>query len=66
MSKRELVDLTMRLHHQTDKAVLVSLDGEREHAVWLPKSAVELDFAAQPGLCIVTLPEQLAIDKELV
>lgn len=32
MSER-LADITVALHHETDKAVLVSDDGDRENAV---------------------------------
>ena len=38
MSRRELVDLEMRLHVETPAAVLASVDDDREQAVWLPKS----------------------------
>ncbi|WP_255565083.1 hypothetical protein [Methylovirgula sp. HY1] len=59
----------MTLHHQTSKAILVSDDGERERAVWLPKQHVE--FVSDPktksrAIVIVTLPEWLAVEKGLV
>lgn len=67
--KSDLVDLTMRLHHETDKAVLVSDDGEEKNAIWLPKSQIEI--APVPGTggaghVLVTLPEWLATSKGLV
>lgn len=64
-----LTDLRMVLHHETDKAVLVSLDGERDSAVWLPKSAIEIEAGPMANgvrYHDVTLPERLAIDKGLV
>lgn len=71
--KSDLHDLTMQLHHETDRAVLVSDDGEREHAVWLPKSRIEMERCAEwagakPGcaIVVVTLPERLAIEKGLL
>jgi hypothetical protein len=63
--KSDLVDLTVQLHHETGKAVLVSDDGDRDHAVWLPLSQVEIERKPN-GVVIVTLPEWLATDKGLV
>lgn len=65
MSKSDLVDLTMKLHAETDRAIRVSDDGEDRNAVWLPKSQVEF-VAVKPGYVEVTLPEWLAIDKGLM
>lgn len=65
----DLVDLMVVLHHETEKAVLVSDDGDRARAVWLPKSAVEVEegpTAMGQKYHTVTLPERLAIDKGLV
>ncbi|WP_407528403.1 hypothetical protein [Methylobacterium oryzisoli] len=64
--RSNLVDLTVRLHHETPMAVLVSLDGDRDEAVWLPKSAIEIEADAGKATHTVTLPEPLAIDKGLV
>ncbi len=47
------------IDHETDKAVLFNFGGKK---VWLPRSAIEIDFDSKE----VTLPEQLAIDKEIV
>lgn len=63
--KSDLIDLTMHRHHETERAILVSDDGNREKAVWLPKSAVEVEEKGR-GVVIVTLPEPLAIEKGLV
>lgn len=67
MPKKTLVDIDVHLHWQTDRAIKVSLDGEDDKAVWLPKSAVDYDEdKAEPGKTLsITLPETLAIDKEL-
>ncbi|MCO5083055.1 MAG: hypothetical protein M9955_15540 [Rhizobiaceae bacterium] len=71
MSKRSiktrLTDLELMIHHQTDKAVLVSADDNREGAVWLAKSQVEFEEEPVVGRAqIVTMPEQLAFEKGLV
>lgn len=68
MTKRgnsDLVDIDVQKHMQTNRALLVSLDGDREKAVWLPLSEIEVE--RKSGLVIkVTLPEWLAVDKGLV
>ena len=63
--RSDLLDLTMQLHYETKKAVLVSDDGVKEHAVWLPLSQIEIERKAE-GTVEVTMPEWLAIDKGLV
>lgn len=65
---RELADLTLTFHHETDAAVLVSDDGDRDNAVWLPKSQIEMDNdnPREGDSVEVTLPYWLAKEKELV
>lgn len=63
--KSDLLDISVQLHHETDKAILVSDDGDRDKAVWLPKSQVELEHTSD-RIVTVTLPEWLAHDKGLI
>ena len=63
--KSDLIDLEMCLYYQTEKAILVSDDGDWENAVWLPKSLIEFEKNGD-GFVTVTMREQLAIDKRLV
>lgn len=63
--KSDLVDLTVQLHHTTDRAVLVSLDGDRAKAVWVPLSQCEVETRPR-GIVILTMPESMAIEKGLV
>lgn len=65
MSK-ELIDIVVQLHHETERAVLVSDTGVRDDAVWLPKSQIEYVAGPKPGTIEVTCPEWLAIDKGLI
>lgn len=65
MRSDPLVDLTMILHHETERAVLVSDDGDRRKAMWLPKSQIEIEHKPN-GVVVVTLPKRLAVDKGLV
>ncbi|WP_279480299.1 hypothetical protein [Aureimonas sp. SK2] len=65
--KSDLIDLELHVHHQTDKAVLVSADGNRAAAVWLPLSAIEIAMRRGSSThADVTLPQRLAEDKGLV
>ncbi len=63
--KSDLIDIEVAIHHQTEKAVLVSLDGEKDNAVWLPLSQIEID-KKQRSIAIVTMPERLATEKGLI
>lgn len=63
--RSKLVDLEVHLHASTAKAILVSLDGDKKKAVWLPLSLCEVDTTNDPNL-IITLHESVAIDKGLV
>lgn len=65
--RRDIVDLELMIHHQTVAAVLVSTDGNRAGAVWLPKAQVDFDEDLQMGKAqIVTMPQRLAEEKGLV
>lgn len=68
MAKSDLVDLTMQLHADSKAAILVSDDGDKAKAVWLPKSQIEWIRHESYGsnIVIVTLPEWLALDKGLI
>lgn len=75
--KSDLTDLTLALHHETDKALLVSETGDPKKSKWLPKSQVEIEptgkFCQRDNkvgsekypVVIVTLPEWLAIKNGL-
>lgn len=63
--KSDLIDVTMQLHHRTDLAVLASDDGDKENAVWLPLSQVEV-LTKENGIIEVTMPGWLAVEKGLV
>lgn len=62
--KSDLVQVEVQLHHETEKAWLISDDGERDNAVWVPKSQAELRRKGQHHE--LECPEWLAIDKGLV
>lgn len=75
----DLHDLAVALHHQTDRAVLVSSDGDESKSVWLPKSRIEIDrrnsfiagrrrngAPARWPCIVITVPERLAAEKGLL
>lgn len=63
---RELIDLTMQIHVQTESAVLASLTGVKDDAVWLPISQIEIDRPSPSRIAEITMPEWLAVEKGLV
>ena len=63
--KSDLIDMALQLHARTERAVLVSDDGDKEKAVWLPLSQVEV-LPLKHGTIAVTMPEWLALDKGLI
>jgi hypothetical protein len=65
MAKRELCDVTMQLHHETPGAVLVSDDGDRDNAKWLPRSQIEIEEKGD-GVVVITLPVWLAKQEGLI
>ncbi len=65
MSKSDLIDITVMRHAETEKAILISDDGERKNAVWVPKQHIEID-EGQAGHVTITMPEWLALDKGFI
>lgn len=75
MAPRILTDITVCIHAETDKAVLVSDNGEIHKSAWLPKSQIEIERTGQFDqsndrvgakklpIVTVTLPEWLAVNK---
>lgn len=54
------VTLKLEIHRETELAVMVK--NEKDQAVWLPKSQIEIWEEAGE----IEMPEWLATDKELV
>ena len=63
--KSDLIDIAMVEHHRTARALLASDDGDSRTAVWLPLSRIEIE-PQRDGTVIVTMPEDLAVQKGLV
>ncbi len=62
--RSDLVDISVVLVHQTEKAVLVDHGGDGN--VWLPRSAIEIEKDSNGKTWTVTLPERLAQEKGLI
>jgi hypothetical protein len=59
-----LVDIPVKIVHQTEMAVLVDHGGDEP--VWLPLSRVEIRPNDKGTGHTLTLPEYCAIEKELI
>jgi len=64
----QIHDIHIFLHHETDKAILVSVNGEKVDAVWIPKSWLECEpeETNTPGQRIISLKDYHAVEKGLV
>lgn len=63
MPKKEVTDITVFLHHETEKAYLVSDDEVKK--IWLPKSQCEMNPNVN-GTFTLTGPIWLLKEKELI
>ncbi len=59
----ELVEVTVEIKRETEKAYLVN-DGETE--TWIPKSQIDEEMEVNGGAVVLAIPGWLAEEKELV
>lgn len=66
--RSNLVDLEVFLHYERPKAILVSTDGKRDKAKWLPKEAIDCSQVEgrEGSWGEISLPQDLAEEKGLV
>ena len=64
--KSDLVEITVLMVTETEKAVLVSDTGEPKDAKWVPRSQIEIEPTDRERAYVLTMPEWLAIDKGFV
>jgi hypothetical protein len=62
----ELYDVSLHFHARTAKAFLVSENGDRDKAVWLPVSQIKISDWKASGSITVTAPTWLLIEKGLL
>lgn len=69
MGSRELVEVAVFLHTETEKAWLIS-EAEHTDKIWIPKSQAELEVSVRSHghlqVAVLTLPEWLAMEKDLI
>jgi len=61
-----LTCLALCVHHQTDKALLVSDSGDRAKAVWVPKSMVSIEQPWNLCFIVATMTSSFARQKRLI
>lgn len=62
--RSDLIDISVTLVHQTERAVLVDHGGKEN--VWVPKSLCEIERDANGKTWTLTLPEGVAQEKGLI
>ena len=64
---KELEDIEMTKHAETDKAILLSDNGEESDAIWLAKSQIEIEKkSGATNIWIVTMPQWMAKKEGLI
>lgn len=63
-AEMQQIELSLKLHFETDRAIHASDDGNRSNAVWLPRSQIEIE--ERGDIILVTMPEWLAKEKGLI
>lgn len=60
------IDFTVRIKHETQRAYLITEDDDRE--IWVPKSQiVSMEVLDESNrICLMTISEWLAKEKELI
>lgn len=61
----DYIDTTVEIHAETDRAILVSEDGDEFGAVWLPLAEIEVS-RRRGAKASISVPEWLAEDRGLV
>ena len=64
--KSDLIDILLVWRHETERAIAVTETEDGREWVWLPKSVIEYERDEAKGTVAVTLPERLALEKELI
>jgi hypothetical protein len=63
----ELFDLTCRVERDEDQDRAILIKTEDGKKIWLPRSQIEIEYKDQRKyFAVVTMPEWLALEKELV
>lgn len=60
----DIIEVTLHVHHETDKAFLVSEDDETK--LWVPKSQCEKEDKVSGNVFNFQMPEWLAKEKGFI
>ena len=61
------VEITLEIHHETERSYLVSETGNKDNAVWVPKSQIEVSDPVEVGETVeITMPEWLAKERGFI
>jgi hypothetical protein len=61
------MEITLEIHHETERAYLVSETGNEDDAVWIPKSQIEISDPVEVGEAVeITMPEWLAKERGFI
>lgn len=68
LKQDEMYGSTFVVHHETEKALLVSETGDEKLAKWIPKSKIQRSVPdpKSPHTEEITMPEWLAKAKEFI
>lgn len=61
-----MIEFIMKIHRETEKAYLLSLDGDEKKAIWLPKSQITVQEELANEHIRVEVPEWLAQKQNLI
>ena len=61
----DLIEITVMIHHKTDRGVLVSDTGQEDDAVWLPLAKIDIE-PRRNGFAQISVPEWLAKREGLI
>jgi hypothetical protein len=61
-----MIEFVMKIHRETEKAFLLSDDGDEKKAIWLPKSQVNVLEEMADEHVRIEVPEWLAQKQNLI
>lgn len=64
--RAQFFDMSAKIHRETEKAILISDDGDEKNAKWVPLSQIEITNRKANGIAEIIMPEWLAKDKGFV
>lgn len=68
VSESERVEFSVTYHDETDVGYYISMDGDKNNAIWLPKSQTDvLSGTCLPeNIIVIDVPQWLACAKSMI